>query len=56
VRHTCAASALPRACIAARYDFSLVGLEPGLTEQEPSDHAVHDLQHGRHQLWLGCKQ
>ena len=35
---------------------SLVGLEPGLTEQEPSDHAVHDQQHGRHQLWLCCEQ
>jgi hypothetical protein len=26
------------------------GLQPGLIEQEARDHAVHDLQHRRHQL------
>ena len=35
-----------------RTAVSLVGLEPGLTEQVARDCAVHHLQHGRHQL--GC--
>ena len=38
-----------------RTAVSLVGLEPGLTEQVPRDYAVHHLQHGRHQLGL-CGQ
>ncbi len=35
-----------------RTAISLVGLEPGLTEQLARDHAVHHLQHGRQQLGL----
>jgi hypothetical protein len=31
-------------------------LTPGLLEQKPSDHAVHDLKHGRHQLGLRGQQ
>ena len=38
-----------------RTAVSLVGLEPGLTEQVARDHAVHHLQHNRHQLGL-CGQ
>ena len=38
-----------------RTAVSLVGLEPSLAEQVPRDHAVHHLQHGRHQLGL-CSQ
>ena len=34
----------------------LVGLRARLFEQEPSDHAVHDLRHGRHQLGLRGQQ
>ena len=42
-----------------RTAVSLVGpfdISPGLTELEPSDHSVHHLQHGCHQLWLCCEQ
>ena len=38
-----------------RTAVSLVGLEPGLTEQVARDDAVHHLQHKRHQLGL-CGQ
>ena len=38
-----------------RAAVSLVGLETRLPEQVARDHAVHDLQHGRHQLGL-CGQ
>ena len=38
-----------------RTAVSLVGLETGLVKQEARDHAVHHLQHGRHQLGL-CGQ
>ena len=34
----------------------LVGLETGLPEQVARDHAVHNLQHGRHQLGLRGQQ
>jgi hypothetical protein len=33
-----------------------VGLETGLPQQVARDHAVHDLQRGRHQLGLCCQQ
>jgi len=38
-----------------RAAVSLVGLRARLLEQEPGDHAVHDLQHGCNQLGL-CGQ
>ena len=38
-----------------RAAVSLVRLEPSLTERVARDHAVHDPQHGRHQLGL-CSQ
>ena len=39
-----------------RAAVGLVCLRACLFEQEPSDHAVHDLQHGRHQLGLRGQQ
>jgi len=33
-----------------RAAVGLICLEPGLAEQMARDHAVHPLQHGRHQL------
>jgi hypothetical protein len=38
-----------------RAAVGLVCLHARLLEQEPSDHALHDLQHGPHQLGL-CDQ
>ena len=38
-----------------RAAVGFVRLEPSLAEQVPRDHAVHHLQHGRHQLGL-CSQ
>jgi hypothetical protein len=38
-----------------RAAIGFVRLEPSLAEQVPRDHAVHHLQHGRHQLGL-CSQ
>ena len=38
-----------------RAAVGLVGLQTGLPEQVARDHAVHRLQHGRHQLGL-CGQ
>ena len=39
-----------------RAAVSLVRLAPSLTEQVARDHAVHHLQHGRHQLGLRGQQ
>ena len=38
-----------------RAAVGLIALETGLPEQVARDHAVHDLQHGRHQLGV-CGQ
>ena len=35
---------------------ALVGLEPGAAQQMPCQHALHHLQHWRHQLWLRGQQ
>jgi hypothetical protein len=37
-----------------RAAVGLVDLATGLPEQVARDHAVHHLQHGRHQLGLCC--
>ena len=39
-----------------RAAVGLVALETGLPEQVARDHALHDLQHGRHQLGLRGRQ
>ena len=39
-----------------RAAVGLIALETGLPEQVARDHAVHDLQHGRHQLGLRGRQ
>ena len=39
-----------------RAAVGLIALETGLPEQVARDHAVHDLQHGRHQLRLSGQQ
>jgi hypothetical protein len=35
-----------------RAAIGFIGLEAGLLEQVGRDHAVHNLQHRRHQQWL----